>query len=96
MNRNRKRSRIVAEFKPRLEGELYIDEERLEAFGKDRSIYQIVPLAVVVPASLEDIQSVITFAAAEALSVTPGVAAPERRGSVWGRESWWHYSETVF
>ena len=71
MQRNRIRSRILEKLKPRLTGDLYIDDPRLVAFGKDRSIYEIVPLAVVVPASLDDIREVIIFGAAENLSVTP-------------------------
>ncbi|MDX1764975.1 MAG: FAD-binding protein, partial [bacterium] len=71
MQRNRIRSRILEKLKPRLTGDLYIDDPRLVAFGKDRSIYEIVPLAVVVPASLDDIREVIIFGAAENLSITP-------------------------
>lgn len=71
MQKNARNSRLTGKLKDLVMGDVLADERTLRKFSRDRSIYEIKPLAVVCPASLEDLEKLISFAANEGLPLTP-------------------------
>ena len=69
-----------------LHGEVLTDDTTLTRFSHDYSIYEIRPLAVVLPSDLEDLQQVIHFAAAEGFHITPRGGGSGTTGGALGKE----------
>lgn len=53
-----------------LDGTVYSDQQTLHRYSTDKSIYQVVPQMVVCPASMEDLNTIVTTAIDENLSIT--------------------------
>ncbi len=60
------------------------EEKVLRVFSKDQSIYEILPLAAVVPASVEDIPEIITLCRDEQIPLTPRGGGSGTAGSALG------------
>ncbi|HEY8689713.1 MAG TPA: FAD-linked oxidase C-terminal domain-containing protein [Chitinophagaceae bacterium] len=67
-----------------LEGELYDDLTMRILYATDASAYREMPLAVVVPKSVDDIKKLIAFAHAEKTSLIPRTAGTSLAGQVVG------------
>ena len=57
------RQRIQEDLRGVISGQVRCDEAMLELYGSDASIYQIRPLAVVVPQTLDDVVACVQYAA---------------------------------
>ena len=67
-----------------LEGELYDDLTMRILYATDASAYREMPLAVVVPKTVDDIKKLIAFAHAEKTSLIPRTAGTSLAGQVVG------------
>jgi FAD/FMN-containing dehydrogenase len=78
-------SNIFETLKDNLQGDIFVDEQLLRKYSRDQSIYEIIPRAVALPQSLEDIRNVILFSAAEKVPVTPRGGGSGTAGSALGQ-----------
>lgn len=67
-----------------LEGTLFYDELHKKLYATDASAYRIMPVAVAVPKSEEDIVKIIRFAAQNKVSITPRTAGTSLAGQTVG------------
>ena len=67
-----------------LEGTLFYDELHKKLYATDASAYRIMPIAVAVPKSEEDIVKIICFAAKNKISITPRTAGTSLAGQTVG------------
>ena len=67
-----------------MHGRVLDDEKSLQSFSRDQSIYEIKPLAVVLPEDIEDVQKLISFAAQEGEPITPRGGGSGTAGSALG------------
>ncbi len=65
------RERIQADLTGLVEGEVRCDEVFLQLYASDASIFEIRPLAVVRPKTVEDVSRVVKYAAEERIAVHP-------------------------
>lgn len=65
------RERIQADLTGLVEGEVRCDDVFLQLYASDASIFEIRPLAVVRPKSVEDVSRVVKYAAEEHLPIHP-------------------------
>jgi FAD/FMN-containing dehydrogenase/Fe-S oxidoreductase len=65
------RERIRDDLKGLLKGELHFDELTRALYSTDASVFQVQPLAVVVPRDEEDVQALVRYAAEHQLSLVP-------------------------
>ncbi|MCH2465513.1 MAG: FAD-binding protein, partial [Gemmatimonadetes bacterium] len=68
-----------------IEGEVHFDAFTRGLFSTDASHYQVEPLGVVFPATVEDIRSVLEIAQAEKVPVLPRGAGTSQCGQTVGR-----------
>lgn len=64
----------------RLRGELLADDLSRGQYATDASVYQIVPQAIVLPETIEDVQAVIDYAKAEGMAVVPRGGGTSQNG----------------
>ncbi len=69
----------------RIHGQVLTDEKTLSRNAVDQSIYEIRPLAVVVPQDAEDVAEVLRFARSEHVPITPRGGGSNTAGSALGR-----------
>lgn len=74
----------LLQLKSKLKGELYFDELMLKLYATDASVYRIMPLAVALPKSTEDLKLLIHFAKANYTSLIPRTAGTSLAGQVVG------------
>ncbi|MFI5187465.1 MAG: FAD-binding oxidoreductase, partial [Chitinophagales bacterium] len=74
----------LKELAAQLEGELYYDKTMRILYATDASAYREMPLAVVVPKTIEDIKNLIAFARKEKTSLIPRTAGTSLAGQVVG------------
>ncbi|KIC00480.1 FAD-binding protein [Flavobacterium sp. KMS] len=67
-----------------LEGTLFYDELHKKLYATDASAYRIIPQAVAVPKTEEDIVKIIRFAAKNKISITPRTAGTSLAGQTVG------------
>lgn len=77
---------VIKKLQALLQGQVLADDTTLAKFSRDYSIYEIRPLAVVQPYDVEDLQKVISFAAAEELHITPRGGGSGTAGGALGKE----------
>ena len=65
------RARILADLSGVLEGQIRCDDLFLQLYSSDASLYEIKPLAVVRPVSIDDVVSCVKYAGENQLSVIP-------------------------
>ncbi len=65
------RERIQADLRGVLQGDVLCDDLSLQMYASDASIYEIRPLGVIRPHSLEDVQASLVYAAENSLSIHP-------------------------
>lgn len=65
------RARIQADLSGQLEGEVRCDVTFLQMYASDASIYEIIPLGVVRPASVEDVVACVKYAEENQISLIP-------------------------
>ena len=65
------RERIQADLRGIIEGEVRCDELFTQMYASDASIYEIAPVGVIRPKSLDDIVAAVQYAAENAISVHP-------------------------
>ncbi|MBU6447619.1 FAD-binding oxidoreductase [Patescibacteria group bacterium] len=77
--------------KLRLEGDILDDQQTIQSFSHDASIFEVKPQVVIMPKSVEDIKKVVQFAAAakkaepnEDISITPRSAGTDMSGGALG------------
>jgi glycolate oxidase len=66
-------------------GEVLWDEQVLNRYSTDLSIYQICPLVVVIPRDVEDVVAALHFAREEGIPLTPRGGGTSTAGSALGR-----------
>jgi len=66
-------------------GDVLVDEKTLIRHATDQSIYEIRPLAVVIPRDLEDVVATVRFAREEGIPLTPRAGGTNTAGSALGR-----------
>ena len=69
----------------RVSGQVLADARTLERYATDQSMYQVCPLAVVVPQDLKDVVTVVRFARKEGIPLTPRGGGSSTAGSALGR-----------
>jgi FAD/FMN-containing dehydrogenase/Fe-S oxidoreductase len=67
-----------------LEGTLFYDELHKKLYATDASVYRIIPVAVAVPKTEEDIVKIIRFASENKISITPRTAGTSLAGQTVG------------
>ena len=67
-----------------LEGDLLYDELHKKLYATDASAYRIIPEAVAIPKSVEDIIKIIRFASENNISITPRTAGTSLAGETVG------------
>ncbi len=65
------RSRIEEDLKGVIEGRIRCDQTFLQMYASDASIYEIMPLAVVIPAGTEDVVQCVKYAAENQIPLIP-------------------------
>ena len=68
----------------KLQGELHLDETIRRLYATDASSYRQIPLAVVFPAHVEDVEILVDFAREHGLSLIPRTAGTSLAGQVVG------------
>ena len=81
----RSSEQIAHALRARVRGEVLTDEKVLSRYATDQSIYEICPLAVVLPQDLADVAATVDFARAEGLPLTPRAGGSNTAGSALGR-----------
>lgn len=67
------RSRIEEDLKGVIEGRIRCDQTFLQMYASDASIYEIMPLAVVIPAGTEDVVQCVKYAAENQIPLIPRI-----------------------
>ncbi len=62
---------LTEKLKSLIRGQVITDDKSLQPFSRDQSIYEIKPLAAVLPEDIEDVQKLVDFAVQERLPITP-------------------------
>jgi FAD/FMN-containing dehydrogenase/Fe-S oxidoreductase len=75
---------FAAELRKRFAGDIRLDRGSRVLYSTDASIYQIEPLAVVVPRTQDDLQAVVELAAKHALPIVPRGAGTSLAGQAIG------------
>ena len=65
------RARVQADLSGQLEGEVRCDNTFLQMYASDASIYEMIPLGVVRPASVEDVVACVKYAEENQISLVP-------------------------
>ncbi len=68
---NPERSRIKADLSGLLKGEILCDDIHLQLYASDASLYQIRPLAVIRPASVDDVVAAVKYAGENHIALHP-------------------------
>ena len=71
--------------KSNLEGELYYDDLILKLYATDASVYRMMPTAVALPKTVEDIKQLILFAKTHKVGLIPRTAGTSLAGQVVGK-----------
>ncbi|HEY5463621.1 MAG TPA: FAD-linked oxidase C-terminal domain-containing protein [Hanamia sp.] len=74
----------LKELSQQLEGRLYMDDTMRMLYATDASAYQEKPLAVAIPASVDDLKKLISFAKTNHTSIIPRTAGTSLAGQVVG------------
>lgn len=69
----------------KLEGELHYDELMLKLYATDASVYRMLPAAVALPKTIEDIKKLILFAKTHKVGLIPRTAGTSLAGQVVGK-----------
>jgi glycolate oxidase len=77
--------KIGQALKRQVRGKVLADEKTLARYATDMSIYQVHPLAVVVPRDPEDVAAAVRFAREEGIPLTPRGGGSSTTGSALGR-----------
>lgn len=67
-----------------IRGRVINDDKALQQFSRDQSIYEIMPIAAVLPEDIADVQNLINFAIQEGLPITPRGGGSGTAGSALG------------
>ena len=62
--------RVAARLRASIAGEVFVDRATRGMYATDASIYQVMPLAVIVPRTSEDVEATLTIARESGLPVT--------------------------
>ena len=66
-----------------IRGDVYTDEQTLERFSRDASMFEVRPSAVVTPKDVEDIKALVKYAAENpSVSLTPSAGRSDMSGGV--------------
>ena len=74
----------LQELEASLEGNLFYDDLHKKIYATDASAYRIMPLAVAIPKSENDIINIIRFASKNKISITPRTAGTSLAGQTVG------------
>ena len=75
---------FLADLAPRVTGELRTDLYSRLLYSTDASIYQVMPHAVFIPRTAEDVQAAVTLAAERAIPIVPRTAGSSLAGQAIG------------
>ena len=78
-------SRLASRLRNNVEGQVRFDALTRGLYSTDASIYQIAPLGVVIPRTLDDVDAVMTIAREEGVPVLPRGAGTSQCGQTVGR-----------
>src|SRR5262249_23720597 len=81
---NKETDSKLKELSAQLEGELYDDKAMRILYATDASAYREMPLAVVIPKTIDDIKKLIVFARKEKTALIPRTAGTSLAGQVVG------------
>ncbi len=68
-----------------LDGELHYDELMLKLYATDASVYRMLPTAVALPKTIEDVKKLIVFAETHKIGLIPRTAGTSLAGQVVGK-----------
>ncbi len=71
---------FLADLRPRVQGDLRVDEYSLTLYSTDASIYQVKPFGVLIPRTIEDVHAAVELAAAYKLPLLPRTAGSSLAG----------------
>ena len=75
---------LTEKLKNLIRGTVINEDKVLQQFSRDQSIYEITPIAAVLPEDIADVQKLIFFAAQEGLPITPRGGGSGTAGSALG------------
>ncbi len=75
---------FLADLEPQVRGELRTDTYSRLLYSTDASIYQVMPHAVLIPQSMEDVHAAVTLAAERAIPIVPRTAGSSLAGQAIG------------
>lgn len=81
---NVKLQQALAQLSKNLQGELFYDSLMRTLYATDASVYRELPLAVALPKDIEDLKTLIGFAAQEGVSLIPRTAGTSLAGQCVG------------
>jgi len=81
--------KLIDDLKTKVRGDVYADEETLEKYSRDASIFKVVPQVVVFPRDVKDIESIVLFVYENqdtypGLSITARAAGTDMTGGAIG------------
>ncbi|CAN5853551.1 FAD-binding and (Fe-S)-binding domain-containing protein [soil metagenome] len=79
-----RRARIHEDLRGLLDGELWLEPVERAAYAQDASLFEIDPLGVVAPRTLEDLNAVLRYAAGAGIPLHPRGAGTSKAGEVLG------------
>jgi FAD/FMN-containing dehydrogenase len=77
--------KVRAALKDRLRGEILIDDKTLTRYATDMSMYEIRPLAVILPRDPDDVVEAVRFVGETGIPLTPRAGGSSTTGSALGR-----------
>ncbi|MDT0294350.1 FAD-binding and (Fe-S)-binding domain-containing protein [Mesonia ostreae] len=75
---------LIESLKHHIQGELFIDDTYKKLYATDASVYRKMPLGVVIPKSLGDLQDIVVFAAKHSIELVPRAAGTSLAGQCVG------------
>ena len=84
MKNNRNNSPLARRLKQELQGDVLFDDFSRGRYSTDASIYQLMPIGVVVPGNDEDVEIAVQIAAEEGIPVLPRGSGTSQNGQAIG------------
>jgi glycolate oxidase len=75
---------LIEKLERLIRGQVISDDKVLQQFSRDQSIYEIMPIAAVLPEDISDVQKLVSYVMQEGLPITPRGGGSGTAGSALG------------
>lgn len=75
---------LIESLRQQIQGELFIDETYKKLYATDASVYRKLPMGVVLPKTVEDLQKIVKFAAKHSIGLIPRAGGTSLAGQCVG------------